>query len=528
VSDQASIRPGDLHVVDDCDSDQVETSASSGVREWPEPIDFRNPPLPEFPIDALPDCMRDAAVGVSASMGNPCDMAAQVTIAFLSFAVSRLVPVEIKPGHVETTNLQLGIVAPPGGGKTPTLRSLESPVRTWQKEAREVATPRIVAAQAVYDAKASEIEDALKKASKVTDETEREIARQAAAEMKGQLALEIRPEVPRWITGDFSMPGLAMQMPAAGGRMISINDEGTILFNALLGKHSSNGSSEIGFFANLYNGGGHDESRAGREGVNLEEARLSVILTIQPEILKNLRGVRDLNDQGVLDRFAWSLADVPIAPADSPEIPRSAMQQYEDTLVRLLNLEPFDPARSSHTQEGLRLDPQARIVRTDWIDGLIRRVHDGELESYRGPIAKLRANVERLAGVLHMAKYPNTQAYTVNISPQTMEAATRVGDYWLGHIIGLHTMLGAAPGVSIAERIIRWIERQISKGRMDDGIFTRRDLYQTLKRTGGAIQKVGDLGDGLSMLEEHSFLLSTAGAASAKYEINPRAFGRGD
>ena len=517
MSEQPTLRPGDLHLVD----------PEPEARDWAEPLDFRSPPLQPFPIDALPDCMRDAAVGVSESMGNPSDMAAQIAIAFYSFAVSRLVSVEIKPGHTETTNLQCGIVALPGGSKTPTLRAFEGPLRIWQKDAREESTPRIVAAQAVYDAKAAEVEDALKKASKIADEEERAVARQVAAEAKGLLALELRPEVPRWITGDFSMPGLAMQMPAAGGRMISINDEGTVLFNALLGKHSSNNSSEIGFFATLYNGGGHDESRAGREGVNLEEARLSVILTIQPEILKNMKGIRDLKDQGVLDRFTWTLTDVPIAPADAPEIPRSAMQQYEDTLARLLNLAPFDPARGSHRQEGLRLDPQARIVRTAWIDGLIQRVKEGDLEAYRGPVAKLRANVERLAGVLHMAKYPSTQAYTVNISPQTMESATRVGDYWLSHMIGLHTMLGAAPGVSIAERIVAWIERRISRGEMDDGIFTQRDLYQALKRSGGSVQKVGDMGDALSMLKEHFFLQSIADAVSESYAINPRAFGRG-
>ncbi len=249
MSEQPILKPGDLRVVEDDDQELAES------RNWSEPLDFRSPPLPAFPIDALPDCMRDAAVGVSESMGNPSEMAAQIAIAFFSFAVSRLVRVEIKPGHTETTNLQIGIIAPPGGSKTPTLRALEGPLRNWQRDAREESIPRIVAAQAVYDAKAAEVEDALKKASKITDETEREIARQAAAEAKGLLALEVRPEVPRWITGDFSMPGLAMQMPAAGGRMISINDEGTILFNALLGKHSSNNSSEIGFFATLYNGG---------------------------------------------------------------------------------------------------------------------------------------------------------------------------------------------------------------------------------------------------------------------------------
>jgi hypothetical protein len=495
--------------------------------EWPEPIDFRSPALPEFPIDALPQGMREVVEAISLSMGNPPDMAAQVAIGISSFAVSRLIAVEIKKRHLETANIMAGVIAPPGGSKTPTLRVLEGPLRRWQQETREALTPEIVSAQAVYDAKIAEAEKALKAASNIEDDTEREIARREAADLKGQLALEARPEIPRWITSDFSSAGLAIQMPAAGMRMISINDEGSVLFHNMLGKQSSNNSSEIGFFATLFNGGGFDESRVSREGVNLEEARLSVVCMIQPDILKSLKGIQELRDQGVLDRFVWCRTELPVAPADTPEIPDAAMRGYEDTLTRLLNLRPFDPAAVSHSQEGLQLDRQAREIRASWIEGLNDRIRDGDLDTHRGGVAKLRANVERLAGVFHMVKYPNKQAYMVPISSETFEAATRVGDYWLAHMLGLHAMLGLDRGVSIAERIVGWITRQMDRGALPDGSFSQRDLFQGLKRYGGSVQKVGDLGDGLCVLEEHFFLRRKPQGRSVLFELNPRAFSRG-
>jgi hypothetical protein len=150
---------------------------------------------------------------------------------------------------------------------------------------------------------------------------------------------------------------------------------------------------------------------------------------------------------------------------------------------------------------------------------LITRQLEGDLEHYGGEISKLRANVERLAGVFHMAKNSNQPAYDVCISGETMGAAVEVGHYWLSHAIELRGAISKAPDVADAERVLRWIRKKLSANHEDieGGVFAKQRLYQWFKSDRS---KTTELDAALSLLIKHGFLREK-GKTPKTFSINP-------
>lgn len=493
--------------------------------DWDEPTDFRTPRLDEFPAIALPPCVRDASETVANALGNPLGMAAQVALGSFAFAASRVARVAINETFSVPTNLYTAVVAPPGAGKSPTLEPLVAPIRAWRREVLETYGGSFREEQALWDAKRKAIEGDIERAAKRPEE-ERDARLADAAGQKGLHESSPRPMIPKYITGDFTEAALGGLLACSNERAIVMNDEGSSLFQSLAGRYSKSSQTEASLFASCWSGSSYDEDRIGRQGVGLENPLLSVVTMIQPGVLRGLNNLQALGSQGVLDRFCWSVSSTSTVPANPPAMNPEALAEYGNVMLQILRI---PSVRKPEPEFLLQLSNDAREARTLFIEGLNRAVESGgELEGLSGLVSKLRSNVERTSGVLHLIKYPSNGAVRIPISGDTQAEANMIGRYWLNHARHVHGSLQAPPGLRQAELILGHIERLVtpngnSDGNLDETGRIDRSVLLLRCRNGtwGAIQNRDDFNLGLDVLEEHGYVREWKDGRKRRVIINP-------
>lgn len=483
--------------------------------EWEPPIDFRSPRLEPFPVLALPEDVRDAVETVSAALGNTPGMAAQVAMGAFSFAASRTAKVAINPTYLVPTNLYTAVVAEPGAGKSPTLAPLSDPLRDWKRGLVQDIGASVREEQCRWDAQRKAIESDLEKATK-SQVADRDRLIDDAAQRSGEHEMQPRPEIPIYITGDFTEAALAHVLAVSCERAIAINDEGASLFQSLSGRYSKSSQPEAALFASCWGGSAHDEDRIGRVGVSLRNPLLTVVTMIQPGVLRRIGNVDALTDQGVLDRFCWTVSDAGAVPANPPPMDAEALWRYRALLLKLLELAPPNDRADGFR---LQLSQDAHTSRTAFVDEVTARCLPGQdLEGMGGVVAKLRRNVESLAGILHVAKCPSHLAAEVLISGDTWAEANMIGRYWMSHVVHVLDMLRQRPGVRQAELILGHLERLNPAS----GEVARSDLLRRcVNATRGAIQNRDDFNSGLDLLIEHGYARLEQRGRKRFIQINP-------
>ncbi len=472
---------------------------------WDEPVDLGVGLPPRFPLHALPEPLRRAVHDVSRELGSVPDIAAAIAIAACSFATSRLVSVQMSQSHVEPTNLWMLLLTPPGGGKTPQQKKLMGAIRRWVREEVERIAAEIRADQIDYDQTKVELEKESKEIAGMKPE-DRAKRRPAHMERREAFEARTRPEVPRFIVGDFSESALAGVAAASGGSIFIMDDEGATIWQSLSGRYAGDGASQASLAAKLWAGAYHDEARQTRASHNLTEENIAAMLCpIQPRVLSETKNLRQLMAQGVLDRFAVHSAPVTPVPAEPPVSDGAGLAAYEQALDALLRLRRYQP-RGLDDARGLTLSADARIARKAFIEAVNQRVIDGDLAWFSGAVAKLRANVERLSGIFHMVQFPTEQAYRVSISGETMAMAIEVGWYWLDQMLAVQHEIDTPPAELLAERLLRWIERQVPRGLVKEGRFLKRAAQQGLKGGGSTSARSGDIEAAIDVLVDRGFI----------------------
>jgi putative DNA primase/helicase len=114
---------------------------------WPdfEPLDNRD--LPRFPVEALPDVLRDWVTAESHATQTPPDLSALLSLAVCSTAIARRVDVVPRRGWREPTNLFVAVLLEPGNRKSAVFSDCVRPLREVESERIEYARPAVARAQ---------------------------------------------------------------------------------------------------------------------------------------------------------------------------------------------------------------------------------------------------------------------------------------------------------------------------------------------------------------------------------------------
>lgn len=167
----------------------------------------------------------------------------------------------------------------------------------------------------------------------------------------------------------------------------------------------------------------------------------------------------------------------------------------------------------------LTLSPEAlEVWKLNWRENEKTLGPGGLLEEMPDWGSKLMGNVLRVAGVIHVAKYPN-EFLRHPISVDTMRAAISVGKYLVPHARAAYGIASQNQDIHNAKKILEWVK----DNRLEQ--FTQNECHRRFKST---ITTAPELAKALKVLEDRNYLRQwqeqpqKGGRPSKKFSVNPK------
>ena len=485
--------------------------------DWPElmPLD-RGAPA-RLPIHQWPELLRDYATEAAAETETPVELPAMLALGVIATAVQRLVNVEIKPGYTEPVGIYIAVVLPPATRKSPELKRAQAPLVDWEKDRRALLESERKIAESKLKTHEARVSDIRRRAAKEKDE-------QAAQELEEQIAeLELKaptvPPQPRVFTSDVTTEHLATMMGENGESMAVIASEGGI-FATMAGRYSS-GVANIDLYLQAYSGDAVRVDRGSKPAVMLNSPRLTMLLTVQPNVIEEIAGKRELKGRGLIGRMLYAVPPSNLGTRTGEgERMRPATEAKYGTLVREL----LDMASMTKTPPGKL--PLSREARDAWYR------FSQEIEAQLGSggrfahctdwAGKIAGTTARIAALFHFARH-GVEGVNPSISRQDMEAAIDTARALSTHALAVFDEMQLDQTTADAKAILRWWRgRAEHTGEAD---FTEREIHRSLQHR---FPRASGLREPLAVLAERGYARRTehksaVGRTSRGVLFNPAA-----
>ena len=426
--------------------------------------------LPPFPVDVLPPWIADMAAAEAEFRQTPVDLAGCLALACLATAAGGRVVVEARPGWREPTNLYVVVALPPGARKSPTFAAMMAPILRAQHAMQEATKPLRARAEIERDAAQAQAQTtgAPRNPPTAANTPTRPLAEAEAAAMAAE-GITV-PPVPILISDDITPETVASRLAQQGGRLALLSAEGGI-FDTIAGRYSGTPNLEV--FLKGHAGDLLVVDRQGRDREYVEQPALTLGLAVQPDVLTAIAGKPGFRGRGLLARILYAIPESTVGrrKIGTPPVPEPVATAYATTMRALvLTLADWtDPAV-------LTLTPDANDAVLHLEELIEPRMHAdrGDLAPIVDWASKYTGAIIRLAGLLHLAAHRD--ALTRPITADTIEAAARLGHYFLGHALAAFDLMGADPLIDNARHVLDWITRTGTRQ------FTRRELFAALSR----------------------------------------------
>ena len=462
--------------------------------KWEQPIRFDSQKLPTFPINALPEHLAAFVDASAQSLQVPADMMAMLSLGALGVACGGRFKTSVVNGYNEPCNLFICTVAGPAERKSAGFNLALQPIKDYERKTAAEKRGEIAQKQAEYQALEKALQFAQNKASRVPLH-EREYWLQQVRQHGERLDSFVVPASPLLMVDDTTGPRLA-QILADNGSAAVCSSEG--------GVFASMGSEQV---TDLYLKGHAGDpiriERVTRSATYVDEPALTVVLTVQPHVLRGLAAKKEFRGKGLLARFCYSIPRSLMGRrkvCPSP-VPHEITDAYNKTIQTILERQK---ARTT-----LTLSAEALEVWMRFCEHLEPRLGDrGDLAIIRDWGGKASGLVIRIASLLHVAKdtlHPND----ISISAETISSAVRIVEYLTEHAKAAFSEMGADPIVDDAKYVLNWLS-QNAEPRM-----SARDIFQGVK---ARLKRMDTLRKVLRVLAQHGYV---------RFAEQPKGSGRG-
>lgn len=504
--------------------EEYEASADTAAEpSWDEPLPFGGEALPEFPVDALPDVIRSYAVAVGNSTQTPVDMAAVACLTAASACMRNLYKVEGKPDWHEPTNIYSVIIAEPSERKSAVTALSTKPVDEYIREYNEKHKVEFEMSKATKQRLENRKNSLLSQSKKKGEE--------AAADFNDTLRSVVEQLVnfeeikPLKIYVDDTTPEKLTETLAENGGAISIISSEGGIFDVLSGTYSNKVNIDV--FLKAYSGENISVERIMRQSISVEEACLTILLSVQPVVIGELMSNKKFRHRGLTARFLYTTPKsfVGSRSLDSASIPPETYLAYKALLYNILS------ENRKGRAEIIRLTPEARKVLTGYYDWVEKRL-TGEFSMYSDWLGKLVGNTLRIAGILArcgcMRKDVGEAVFEcdapIMIDTETMENAIRIGKYFLVHAVGAYGDMGVRSDFKAALTALEKLkEKKLIR-------ITRRDVMRFCRWVGSAdeaqaiINNLEDYGYVRLASIDASDKLRSGRPKNAVYAVNPHLY----
>ena len=431
--------------------------------KWDKPIPLEKPSLPPFPIDALPSTIKDYVVAVSESTQTPVDMSATASLGILALCVQGKFRVRGKADWTEPLNLFTVVIAESSERKSAVINLMTKPVNAFEAEYNKRNAAAIETSKMnkrILERKQRALEDKAAKGKAEEGEIEKLAQKLATYEEKSPLRLYV---------DDVTTEKLTTVLSEGGGKAAIVSSEGGI-FDMLSGLYSKNVNIDV--MLKGHSGDCIRVDRVGRTSESIMNPALTVLLTVQPNVLSGLMENGTFRGRGLTARFLFSMPESTVGTRKyrTEPIPKGITQQYSFLINDLLSEEQLP------YPEEITLSPEADKLLEAFSNEVESKLNDeySEIADWAG---KLVGAVLRIAGLLCRASIIRGSDFLRDIEPlvvdeRIMNNAIAIGRYFTEHSFSAFSLMGA----DVLTKQSLYVLKTIKKNGITE--FSRRDIMR--------------------------------------------------
>lgn len=489
----------------------AEEEAAPAANEWPDPVSFEDHELKAFPTNALPDWMRDYVQELSEELQVPEGVVAMFLLAACASAIARKIEVSPWAGWVEPTNIYTAIVQEPGARKSVVSGRILKPILAYEKELAIAVTPKrnqAIGDKELLKKRIAKLEADAAKADRAGMGTIQEEIHALRAEMD---AIEV-PVIPRLVADDVTPEKLSNLIVEQDGRMAILSGEGGGIFDIASGRYSG-GVPNLDVFLKAHAGDPIIVDRVSRGYEQVDNPALTIGVTIQPKVIRDLSEQFDDDGRGFLARFLFMAPPSMVGRRKVRTDPINAWteQAYFTVISTLLEM------GIGNVTAVIKYTEEAAAVMEDfaaWVEPRIPT--DNAQQGWNG---KFTGAVVRLSGIIHMCADPQGGKSTL-ITVDEVERAITIGKSLFTHAVGVFGEMLTGPARADAEYLIGVLTA------INKSTVKRAEIWQRAKKRFGTADK---LNTALEVLADRGYIREPApqrradgrGNSAAMYAVHP-------
>ena len=395
---------------------------------WDEIIPLDDVVLPAFPIDALPDVLKNYVSDVAESTQTPIDMAGVASLALMSIAMQPRYKVIGKADWEEQLSLYCMIVAEPSDRKSAVFNQIIKVIQSFEAEYNEHHSIDVLKSQEEH----SSLEKKYKKATKdfesgkiTKDEYDEAFRKYSTHKVIKPISLTL---------DDVTSESLTNEIESQDGCIALVSSEGGI-FDIISGSYTN--FPNIDIFLKGYSGDFIKVSRIGRPSLYVKNPRLTILLTVQPKVLEKVVNNGTFTGRGLSARFLYSVPKslVGTRKFETKPINFDNKKRFSDLIHEILK-EP----KSSTTY--ITLSNDAYSLLKDYYESFELRLAT-DLKDMGGWAGKLVGNILRISALITRARNIKYDAFLYTpssddssewiVQKEDMESSIKLGNYFLEH-----------------------------------------------------------------------------------------------
>jgi len=475
---------------------------------WNPPIPFDDEPLAVMPADILPGDIGRYTAALSLATETPPELATLMVLGAISCALGGKIAVEAEPGYIEPAHLYVCCALESGSRKTAVVNAATAPLSSWEIQERkrlESEIQRVSSERKTAEAIVEKIRRSLDADPEWGEETQ---------QLQGKIAdleanLPVVPVAPLLWTSDSTPEKIECLLAQHGERFAVISDEGGI-FDILGGRYSK--GMNLDMFLKGHAGSPVRVHRTSREEVMLEKPALTMAISPQPGVLRELQSNAAFRHRGMLARILFALppSNVGDRKLIPNPIPTSVHEAYSRAIERMLDWQPEERLVLALSGTSyLRWKEFQRQTELDMRDGeMLCRIRDWG--------SKLPGATLRMAGLLHAAIQPNLSNLSLEIAQPTIEIALMLGRVFISHALAVFRLISEDSDRLNAKRVLAWIVQQNSPQ------VSKRDCFRAHQHLFGKVEGLDAI---LRILEARKMIRigswSTSTKSGETIEVNP-------
>lgn len=395
---------------------------------WDKLVPLNEVVLPAFPIDALPDVLKNYVSDVAESTQTPIDMAGVASLALMSIAMQPRYKVFGKADWEEQLSLYCMIVAEPSDRKSAVFNQIIKVIQSFEAEYNEHHSIDVLKSQEEH----TSLEKRYKKATKdyengkiTKDEYDEAFRKYSTHKVIKPISLTL---------DDVTSESLTNEIESQEGCIALVSSEGGI-FDIISGSYTN--FPNIDIFLKGYSGDFIKVSRIGRPSLYVKNPRLTILLTVQPKVLESVVNNGTFTGRGLSARFLYSVPKSLVGSRrfETKPINFDNKKRFSDLIHEILK-EP----KSSTTYITLSNDAYS-LLKYYYEEFESRLITD--LKEIGGWAGKLVGNILRISALITRARNVKYDAFLYTpssddsaewiVQKEDMESAIKLGDYFLEH-----------------------------------------------------------------------------------------------